>query len=81
VCARCGGAIDRETRRNSAYCSDACREEARRSIVRERKAGDAWHFALHPLLYGRLGGRVEDVRLFPPDRERVEQQQRAHAGA
>jgi hypothetical protein len=80
VCARCGEPIDRATRRNSGYCSDDCREEGRGAILRARTAGDAWQFALHPLLYGRLGGPVDDVRLFPQDRERVEQQ-RAHAGA
>jgi hypothetical protein len=79
-CARCGEPIDRATRRSSSYCSDDCREEGRQSILQARKAGDPWQFALHPLLYGRLGGRVEDVRLFPPGRERLEQQQRAHAG-
>jgi hypothetical protein len=78
-CARCGEPIDRATRRNSGYCSDECREEAREVSLRERKAGDAWQFALHPLLYGRLGGCVEDVRLFPHDRVRLEQ--RPHAGA
>jgi hypothetical protein len=78
-CARCGAAIDRETRRHSGYCSDECREEGRGAILQARKAGDPWQFALHPLLYGALGGPVEDVRLFSQDRERIEQQ-RGHAG-
>jgi hypothetical protein len=76
ACARCGREIDRETRHHSGYCSDECKEEARESMVRERKASDAWAFALGPL-YSALGP-VDDVRLIAMDRARVEER---HAAA
>jgi hypothetical protein len=78
LCARCGGAIDRATRRNSGYCSDECREERRGAILRARRVGDAWGFALGPL-YSALGP-VDGVRLMPADRARVEERPIAHLG-
>jgi hypothetical protein len=73
LCARCGGAIDRETRRNSAYCSDECREEGRGAILRAGKAGDPWQFALDSRLFQVLDHR-DRVHLWPADLEKVEKQ-------
>jgi hypothetical protein len=79
ACGWCGGEVDPARRRSSGYCCDECRDATRKARLHARQAGDAWAFALNPLLYGRLSGRVEEVRVFPQDRERI-QEHWAHAG-
>jgi hypothetical protein len=76
-CARCGVPIDRETRRNSGYCSTACRDEARESRITATRAANGWAFALDPRLFGVLGPPA--VHLWPADLAKVKQQ-RAAAG-